>query len=163
MRQYSTEISMVYVLVMTTALSLSSFMHTHTHTHRSFVFLSNLLVSLSLVHTVAIVSEKGEVKGHLTVSIRFMSGKPCKFFCSVVPWILFTTLSSLLPPSPSTSTALPSPLSPWPPISFPFPVLLFPLLPSLLSSFPPSFSPSIHSPSPFPPPPPPFISTQKKS
>ena len=30
---------------------------------------------LSLVHDVAIVSKKGEVKGHLTVSVRFMSGK----------------------------------------------------------------------------------------
>ena len=42
---------------------------------RSFVYLSNLLVPLSLVHDVAIVSDKGEVKGHLTVSVRFMSGK----------------------------------------------------------------------------------------
>ena len=30
---------------------------------------------LSLVHDVAIVSEQGEVKGHLTVSVRFMSGE----------------------------------------------------------------------------------------
>ena len=42
---------------------------------RSFVYLSHLLIPLSLVHKVVIVSEKGEVKGHLTVSIRFMSGK----------------------------------------------------------------------------------------
>ena len=42
---------------------------------RSFVYLSNLLVPLSLVHNVAIVGEKGEVKGHLTVSVRFMHGK----------------------------------------------------------------------------------------
>ena len=48
---------------------------------RSFVYLSNLLVPLSLVHKVAIVSEKGEVKGHLTVSIRFMAGETCE--CSV--------------------------------------------------------------------------------
>ena len=42
---------------------------------RSFVYLSNLLIPLSLVHTVAVVGEKGEVKGHLTVSVRFMHGK----------------------------------------------------------------------------------------
>ena len=41
---------------------------------RSFVYLSNLLVPLSLVHKVAIVSEKGEVKGHVTISVRFMPG-----------------------------------------------------------------------------------------
>jgi flagellar biosynthesis chaperone FliJ len=39
---------------------------------RSFVYLSNLLQPTSLVHQVAIVSERGEVKGHLTVSVRFM-------------------------------------------------------------------------------------------
>ena len=42
---------------------------------RGFVYLSNLLVPLSLVHDVAIVSDQGEVKGHLTVSVRFMAGK----------------------------------------------------------------------------------------
>lgn len=42
---------------------------------RSFVYLSNLLVPFSLVHKVAVVGEKGEVKGHLTVSIRFMQGE----------------------------------------------------------------------------------------
>ncbi len=41
---------------------------------RTFVYLSNLLVPLSLVHNVAVVGEKGEVKGHLTVSVRFMEG-----------------------------------------------------------------------------------------
>jgi hypothetical protein len=39
---------------------------------RSFVYLSNLLHPTSIVHKVAIVSERGEVKGHLTVSIRYM-------------------------------------------------------------------------------------------
>ena len=38
------------------------------------MYLSNLLVPLSLVHKVAIVSEKGEVKGHVTISVRFMPG-----------------------------------------------------------------------------------------
>ena len=41
---------------------------------RSFVFLSNLLVPISLVRKVAIVGEKGEVKGHLTISVRYMTG-----------------------------------------------------------------------------------------
>lgn len=41
---------------------------------RSYVFLSNLLVPLSLVQKVAIVSDKGEVRGHLTISIRYMMG-----------------------------------------------------------------------------------------
>ena len=42
---------------------------------RSYVYLSNLLLPSSLVYRVAIVSEKGEVKGHLSVSIRYLSGK----------------------------------------------------------------------------------------
>ena len=42
---------------------------------RSFVYLSNLLVPFSLVHNVAVVGEKGEVKGHMTVSVRFMEGQ----------------------------------------------------------------------------------------
>ena len=42
---------------------------------RSFVYLSNLLVPFSLVHNVAVVGEKGEVKGHMTVSVRFMEGE----------------------------------------------------------------------------------------
>jgi kinesin family protein 1 len=37
---------------------------------RSFVYMSNLLVFSHLVSKVTIVNEKGEVKGHLTVSIR---------------------------------------------------------------------------------------------
>ena len=41
---------------------------------RSFVFLSNLLVPVSLVRKVSIVGEKGEVKGQLTVSVRYMTG-----------------------------------------------------------------------------------------
>ena len=40
------------------------------------MYLSNLLQPTSLVHKVAIVSERGEVKGHLTVSVRFMPGIP---------------------------------------------------------------------------------------
>lgn len=49
---------------------------------RSFVYLSNLLHPTSLVHKVAIVSERGEVKGHLTVSIRFMPGTLYMYDCA---------------------------------------------------------------------------------
>lgn len=40
----------------------------------SYVFLSNLLVPVSLVRKVSIVGDNGEVKGQLTVSIRYMAG-----------------------------------------------------------------------------------------
>ena len=39
---------------------------------RSFVYLTNILVGTSLMHKVAIVNDNGEVRGHLTVSVRFM-------------------------------------------------------------------------------------------
>ena len=59
----------------------------------SYVFLSNLLVPVSLVRKVAIVGEKGEVKGHLTVSIRYMAGRYfccccCCCCCCIVVFIL---------------------------------------------------------------------------
>lgn len=43
--------------------------------HRAFVYLSNLLYPVPLVHRVAIVSEKGEVKGFLRVAVQAISGK----------------------------------------------------------------------------------------
>ena len=39
------------------------------------MYLSNLLLPSSLVYRVAIVSEKGEVKGYLSVSVRYLSGE----------------------------------------------------------------------------------------
>jgi len=42
------------------------------------VYLSNLLLPSSLVYRVAIVSEKGDVKGHLSVSVRYLSGRCCR-------------------------------------------------------------------------------------
>jgi hypothetical protein len=43
---------------------------------RSFVYLSNLLHRLPLIHKVAIVSEKGVVKGWLSVALQaIMTGK----------------------------------------------------------------------------------------
>lgn len=42
---------------------------------RAFVYLSNLLYPVPLVHRVAVVSEKGEVKGFLRVAVQAISGK----------------------------------------------------------------------------------------
>lgn len=44
------------------------------HLLRAFVYLSNLLYPVPLVHRVAIVSEKGEVKGFLRVAVQAISG-----------------------------------------------------------------------------------------
>ena len=41
---------------------------------RAFVYLSNLLYPVPLVHRVAVVSEKGEVKGFLRVAVQAISG-----------------------------------------------------------------------------------------
>uniref|UniRef100_A0A8C7HZM3 plus-end-directed kinesin ATPase n=1 Tax=Oncorhynchus kisutch TaxID=8019 RepID=A0A8C7HZM3_ONCKI len=53
------------VLFKCSRLSLTSF--------RAFVYLSNLLYPVPLVHRVAIVSEKGEVKGFLRVAVQAIS------------------------------------------------------------------------------------------
>ena len=50
---------------------------------------------LSLVHDVAIVSDKGEVKGHLTVSVRFMSGKKIYLLLAQF-YLLFISHTSLI-------------------------------------------------------------------
>lgn len=42
---------------------------------RSFVYLSNLLYPVPLVHRVAVVSEKGDVKGFLRVAVQAISRK----------------------------------------------------------------------------------------
>uniref|UniRef100_A0A8C5A5Z2 plus-end-directed kinesin ATPase n=1 Tax=Gadus morhua TaxID=8049 RepID=A0A8C5A5Z2_GADMO len=42
---------------------------------RSFVYLSNLLYPVPLVHRVAVVNEKGEVKGFLRVAVQAISGE----------------------------------------------------------------------------------------
>ncbi|XP_037324667.2 kinesin-like protein KIF1A isoform X12 [Pungitius pungitius] len=44
---------------------------------RAFVYLSNLLYPVPLVHRVAIVSERGEVKGFLRVAVQAISGALC--------------------------------------------------------------------------------------
>lgn len=49
------------------------------HLLRAFVYLSNLLYPVPLVHRVAIVSEKGEVKGFLRVAVQAISGSSSAF------------------------------------------------------------------------------------
>lgn len=44
-------------------------------TRRAFVYLSNLLYSVPLVHRVAIVTEKGEVRGFLRVGVQAIAGE----------------------------------------------------------------------------------------
>lgn len=52
---------------------------------RAFVYLSNLLYPVPLVHRVAIVSEKGEVKGFLRVAVQAISGA-CRLRAGPSPW-----------------------------------------------------------------------------
>lgn len=47
----------------------------HCFLFRAFVYLSNLLYPVPLVHQVAIVSDKGEVKGFLRVAVQAISSK----------------------------------------------------------------------------------------
>lgn len=42
---------------------------------RAFVYLSNLLYPVTLVHRVAIVTEKGEVRGFLRVGVQAIAGE----------------------------------------------------------------------------------------
>ena len=53
---------------------------------RAFVYLSNLLYPVPLVHRVAIVSEKGEVKGFLRVAVQAISGTAGLGGCRHVLW-----------------------------------------------------------------------------
>lgn len=53
---------------------------------RAFVYLSNLLYPVPLVHRVAIVSEKGEVKGFLRVAVQAISGTRID-----ADWVLVST------------------------------------------------------------------------
>lgn len=41
------------------------------------MYLSNLLYSVPLIHKVAIVNEKGDVKGYLRVAVQPVLGKNC--------------------------------------------------------------------------------------
>lgn len=41
---------------------------------RAFIYLSNLMYPVPLIHKVSIVNEKGDVKGYLRVAIQAVSG-----------------------------------------------------------------------------------------
>jgi len=41
---------------------------------RSFVYLSNLMYPVPLIHKVAIVNEKGDVKGYLRIAVQAVAG-----------------------------------------------------------------------------------------
>lgn len=47
---------------------------THFFSYRSFVYLSNLLYPVPLIHKIAIVNEKGDVKGYLRVAVQAVVG-----------------------------------------------------------------------------------------
>lgn len=54
---------------------------------RAFVYLSNLLYPVPLIHRVAVVSEKGEVRGFLRVAVQAIAGEVLSFALQ-----LFSTL-----------------------------------------------------------------------
>lgn len=54
---------------------------------RAFVYLSNLLYPVPLIHRVAVVSEKGEVRGFLRVAVQAIAGEVPSFALQ-----LFSTL-----------------------------------------------------------------------
>lgn len=62
------------LLIVTTSTSSHSFSVPLCFLLRAFVYLSNLLYPVPLVHRVAIVSERGEVKGFLRVAVQAISG-----------------------------------------------------------------------------------------
>lgn len=47
---------------------------------RSFIYLSNLLYPVPLVHKVAIVNERGDVRGYLRVAVQPVLVSACKIF-----------------------------------------------------------------------------------
>lgn len=44
---------------------------------RAFVYLSNLMYPIPLIQKVAIVNEKGDVKGHLKIAVQIVTGELC--------------------------------------------------------------------------------------
>ena len=48
---------------------------TNTVYFRAFVYLSNLMFPVPLIHKAAIVSEKGDVMGYLRIGIQAVAGK----------------------------------------------------------------------------------------
>lgn len=56
------------------SLSVGALMVVSVSVSRAFVYLSNLLYPVPLIHRVAIVSEKGEVRGFLRVAVQAIAG-----------------------------------------------------------------------------------------
>lgn len=46
---------------------------------RAFVYLSNLMYPIPLIQTVAIVNEKGDVKGQLKIAVQIVTGESSDF------------------------------------------------------------------------------------
>ena len=44
---------------------------------RAYVYLSNLMYPVPLIHCLAVVNDKGDVKGYLRVAVQLILGKPC--------------------------------------------------------------------------------------
>ena len=56
---------------------LSSFSFRFRLIGRAFVYLSNLMYPVPLIHRIAIVNEKGDVRGFLRVAVQAILGKNC--------------------------------------------------------------------------------------
>ena len=46
---------------------------------RAFVYLSNLMYPVPLIHRLAVVNDKGDVKGYLRVAVQVILGKIIKY------------------------------------------------------------------------------------
>ena len=44
---------------------------------RAYVYLSNLMYPVPLIHRLAVVNDKGDVKGYLRVAVQLILGKTC--------------------------------------------------------------------------------------
>jgi len=53
---------------------------------RAFVYLSNLLYPVPLIHRVAVVSEKGEVRGFLRVAVQAIAGEALSVLYVAALW-----------------------------------------------------------------------------
>lgn len=70
---------------------------------RAFIYLSNLLYPVPLVHKVAIVNERGDVRGYLRIAVqpvlvRILQGGDAH----LLPHFLFTRGFHSIPPLPPT-------------------------------------------------------------
>ena len=47
---------------------------------RAYVYLSNLMYPVPLIHRLAVVNDKGDVKGYLRVAVQVILGKKRKWY-----------------------------------------------------------------------------------